>query len=98
MTATINWTVSSLDRDIATGFVRVAHWQCTGVDGDFTGSVYASCGFDGELSVPYEQLTEATVLSWVWQSVDKAATEAAVAAQIETQKNPVQASGTPWSN
>jgi hypothetical protein len=98
MTATINWTVSSLDRDVATGFVRVAHWQCTGVDGDFTGSVYSTCGFDGELSVPYEQLTEATVLSWVWQSVDKEATEAAVAAQIEAQKNPVTASGTPWAS
>jgi hypothetical protein len=102
MTATINWTVSSLERDVATGYVNVAHWQCTGIDatldGDFSGSVYASCGFDGELSVPYESLTEATVLGWVWQKVDKEATEAAVAAQIEAQKNPVTASGTPWSN
>jgi len=29
--------------------------------------------------------------------VDKAATEAALAANIALQKNPVQASGTPWS-
>jgi hypothetical protein len=96
MTATINWTVSSLDRDVTTGFVRVAHWQCTGIDGEFTGSVYASCGFDGELSIPYESLTEATVLGWVWQKVDKEATEAAVAAQIAEAKAPAVASGTPW--
>lgn len=95
---TITWTVSSLERDVATGYVRVAHWQATGTDGDFSGSVYASCSFDGELSIPYESLTEATVLSWVWAKVDKEATEAAVAAQIEAQKNPVTASGTPWSN
>ena len=92
----ITWKISNLERDVATGFVRVAHWQCTGVDGDFTGSIYASCGFDGELSIPYEKLTESTVLGWVWESVDKEVTESAVAAQIETQKNPVQASGTPW--
>jgi hypothetical protein len=95
---TITWKISQLDRNTADGFVTTAHWTCTGTDGDFSGSVYASCGFDGELSIPYESLTEATVLGWVWQKVDKEATEAAVAAQIEAQKNPVTASGTPWSN
>ena len=94
----ITWKISSLDRKTADGFVTTAHWTCSGVDGEFSGSVYASCGFEGELSVPYEQLTEATVLSWVWASgVDKEATEAAVAAQIDAQKNPVSASGTPWT-
>jgi hypothetical protein len=99
---TINWTVSSLERDVATGYVNVAHWTCSGVDatleGEFTGSVYATASFEGELVVPYASLTEADVLAWVWSVVDKEATEAAVAAQIEAQKNPVTASGTPWSN
>ena len=90
------WTVSQLDRNTADGFVTTAHWQCTATDGDYTGSVYASCGFDGELSVAYDSLTEEAVLAWVWESVDKEATEAAVLAQIEAQKNPVTASGTPW--
>jgi hypothetical protein len=94
----ITWKISQMDRKTADGFVTTAHWICTGVDGEFTGSVYASCGFEGELSVPYEQLTEATVLGWVWQKIDKEATEAAVAAQINAQKNPVQASGLPWGN
>lgn len=90
------WTISQLDRDVATGFVTTAHWQCTGTDGEYSASVYASCGFSGELTVPYDSLTEETVLAWVWESVDKEATEATVAAQIEAQKNPVQASGMPW--
>lgn len=93
----ITWKISQLDRKTADGFVTTAHWICSGQDGDFSGSVYASCGFEGELSVPYEQLTEETVLSWVWESVDKEATEAAVAAQIEAQKNPVTATGLPWT-
>ena len=94
----ITWKISQLDRNTADGFVTTAHWTCSGVDGDFSGSVYASCGFDGELVIPYNQLTEATVLEWVWGKVDKEATEAAVLAQIEAQKNPTIASGTPWSN
>ena len=92
----ITWKISQLDRKTADGFVTTAHWICSGQDGDFSGSVYASCGFEGELSVPYEQLTEATVLSWVWKSVDKEATEAAVAAQIAEQKAPKVAAGLPW--
>ena len=92
----ITWKISQLDRNTADGFVTTAHWICSGQDGDFSGSVYASCGFEGELSVPYEQLTEATVLSWVWAKVDKEATEAAVAAQIAEQKAPKVAAGLPW--
>jgi hypothetical protein len=43
-------------------------------------------------------VTEAEVLDWCWNNgVDKDATEAALAANIELQKNPVTATGTPWS-
>ena len=91
------WTISSLDRRTSDGFVTTAHWQCSGVDGEHSASVYATCSWsEGEPTVPYASLTEAAVLNWVWESVDKAATEAAVAAQIDAQKNPVSASGTPW--
>ena len=92
----IKWTISQLDRKTADGFVTTAHWRCDAQDGDFSASVYATCSFEGELTVPYEQLTEATVLSWVWQSVDKYATEAVVAAQIAEQKAPKVAAGVPW--
>jgi hypothetical protein len=38
------------------------------------------------------------VLDWCWASgVDKAATEASLAQNIELQKNPVTATGTPWA-
>lgn len=90
------WKINQLDRNTADGFVTTAHWTCTSTDGEYSASVYASCGFYGELSVAYDNLTEADVLSWVWESVDKEATEAAVLAQIEAQKNPVVASGLPW--
>lgn len=96
---TITWKITTLDRRISDGFVTTAHWTCSGVDGDFTGSVYATCSWsEGKAVVPYDSLTEQQVLTWVWESgVDKAATEAAVAAQIEAQKNPVNGSGLPWT-
>jgi hypothetical protein len=96
----IKWSISSLDRRTSDGFVTTAHWRADAVDGEHSASIYATCGWsEGSPSVPYDNLTEQAVLEWCWASgVDKEATEAAVAAQIEAQKNPVQASGTPWSN
>ena len=92
------WTISTLDRDVATGFVKTAHWQATAVDGEHTASIYSTCGWaDGTVNIAYDALTPETVLGWVWESVDKQATEDALAANIALQKNPVTATGTPWS-
>ena len=95
---TTTWTISQLDRKTADGFVTTAHWQATSVDGEHTASIYSTCSWtDGTVNIPYDQLTQETVLGWVWANgVDKTATEAALAAQIEAKKNPVTATGTPW--
>jgi hypothetical protein len=95
---TITWTISTLDREVSNGFVTTAHWQATAVDGDYTASIYSTCSWaDGTPTIPYADLTQETVLGWVWESVDKQATEDALAANIALQKNPTQASGVPWS-
>jgi len=94
---TTTWTISQLDRNTANGFVTTAHWQATAVDGEHTASIYSTASWaDGTVNTPYEKLTPETVLAWVWESVDKTATEAALAAHIALQKAPVTASGTPW--
>ena len=91
------WTISTTDYDVATGFIKTAHWQATSTDGDYTASIYATCSFEGSVTIPYASVTEANVLDWCWANgVDKEATEAALLANIEAQKNPVTASGTPW--
>jgi hypothetical protein len=95
---TVNWTISTLDREVSNGFVNCAHWQATAVDGEYSASIYSTCSWsDGTPTIPYDQLTQETVLGWVWANgVDKQATEDALAAQIALQKAPVTASGTPW--
>ena len=94
------WTIAQLERNTADGGVTVAHWRCTAVDGDHSASAYGTVGFTPDASadgfVPYENLTEADVLAWVHGSVDKDATEAALAAKIDAEKNPTTTAGTPW--
>ena len=93
-----NWTISTLERETSNGFVTTAHWQCNAVDGDYTASIYSTCSWaDGTPTIAYADLTQETVLGWVWANgVDKQATEDALAANIALQKNPVTSTGTPW--
>jgi hypothetical protein len=100
MTATITWKISQLDRNAADGGVTTAHWTVTAVDGEHSASAYSTAGFTPDATAadfkPYDTLTEADVLAWVWGSVDKDAAEASLLQQIEAQKAPVTLTGTPW--
>jgi hypothetical protein len=97
MTISYKWTVSDMNRHTADGFVTTAHWQATAVDGEHSASAYATVSWaEGTPVIAYASLTEATVLGWVWESVDKEATESALADQIALLKNPITATGTPW--
>jgi len=104
----MNWTIAQLERNTTDNGVIVAHWRVTAEEtvgtGDdavtYTASSYGTCGFSPDPAspdfVPYENLTEADVLAWIYESVDKDATEAALTANIEEQKNPVTETGLPW--
>jgi hypothetical protein len=99
-----DWSIANLERDIATGGVTIAHWRVTESEtvGDvtYTASSYGTCGFtpdaDADDFVAYDSLTEEVVMGWVHAEVDQDATEAALTANIEAQKNPVSADGKPW--
>ena len=102
--ATFNWSIANTERYLDTGGIFVVHWRVTAEEtvGDetFTASSYGTVGFtpdpDADDFVAYDSLTEATVLGWVHAEVDQDATEAALTANIEAQKNPVSADGMPW--
>jgi hypothetical protein len=96
---TTNWAITVTDYDISTGFIFCAHWTATAVDGTYTASAYSTCSFSlATPAIPYASVTEQEVLTWCWNNgVDKDATEASLAQQIELLKNPVTAAGTPWS-
>ena len=103
------WTISTLERELSDGGVIVAHWRATDSEtvgeGDdavtYTASNYGTCGFTYDASspdfTPYDQLTQNQVLGWCWTNgIDKDATEASLAANINDQKNPTTADGVPW--
>lgn len=97
MAIVYNWNVSQTDYLTSDKFITTAHWQCNAVDGDYSTSTYSTCSWsDGTPTIPYANVTMQEVLDWIWASVDKDATEASLAQQIEALKNPVTATGTPW--
>lgn len=104
---TYNWDISQLDcapqEDGLTDVVVVAHYQCTGTDGEHSARVYGTCSFTlstGENFTPYDQLTKEKVLGWIWNSgVDKEATEVNIDTQIYNLINPpIVVLPLPWTN
>jgi hypothetical protein len=106
---TTTWTIAQLERTLDDGGVVVAHWRAnaseTVGEGDdavtYSATNYGTAGFTPDPSasdyVPYDDITEEVALDWCFaDGVDKDAIEASLAAQIELQKNPTQASGVPW--
>jgi len=100
MATEYNWTIDTCEHEVATGGITVAHYRVDATDGDYTAGAYGSAGFtpdpDAPDFKPYDQVTEAEVLAWVWASIDKAETETNLAKQIENQKAPATLTGTPW--
>lgn len=105
MATTFTWTVTNMDcypqEDGHSDVVFNVHWTCSGVDGQYSGSVYSTCAVplaQGTFT-PYANLTQNQVLGWIWANgVDQAATEAAVQTQIDNQINPpVVSPPLPWA-
>jgi hypothetical protein len=97
--------IAQLERHLPDGVVMTAHWTATKTDGDYTASAYGSIGLPAKdpsdpTFVAYEDITEAQAIEWVKEAMGEeqvAALEANLDGQIEAQKHPTQASGTPWS-
>ena len=96
--------IVSLDRNLPAGLCATAHWTASKTDGDYTASAYGSIGLPAKdpsdpTFVAYEDITEVQAIAWVEDAMGEeqvAALEANLDGQIEAQKNPVTASGTPW--
>jgi len=101
MAITYTWTIANLERNTANGGVTVAHWRCTGDDGNGnTASSYGTTSHspdpDAADFIAFDDLTEADVLGWVHGVVDQAATESSIEAKINEMANPTTSDGLPW--
>ena len=108
MAITNTWAVVAMDAypeyEGNADVVFTVHWTLSATDGEHAGSVYGSVGLtlDPEATyVPYADLTEAQVISWVKDALGEEAVtgyEANVAQQIADQINPpVVTPQLPWS-
>jgi hypothetical protein len=98
--ATFAWTIPQVDRLIADGFVVTVHYVVTATDDSYSASVYGTLGYSpiqSKTYIPYDQLTEATVVSWVQNKLGKDVVETNLQSQIDSQKNPTQTVGVPWA-
>ena len=94
------WKINQLDRETTDGFVFTAHYTVGAANGTYTAGAYGSQGFERpETLVPYSDLTEETVLTWLKTALtDEKVTEieAALKQQIDEQVQPTKAAGVPW--
>ena len=94
------WAIANLERETADGFVFTAHYTVNAKDDTYSAGAYGSIGFERpENLIPFADLTEAEVVSWVQEALgaDKVdEVEAALQNQIDQQRNPTQAAGVPW--
>jgi hypothetical protein len=94
------WAIANLERETTDGFVFTAHYTVNAKDDAYSAGAYGSIGFERpENLIPFADLTEAEVVSWVKEALgaDKVAeVEATLQNQIDQQRTPTQAAGVPW--
>lgn len=101
-----SWQIFTCEHDIATGGINAINWRCTasGTVGETTytaiedGRLFLTSDPSAADFVAYADVTEEMAMGWVWGQINQADTEAALATDIEAQKNPVSARGKPWDS
>jgi hypothetical protein len=107
---TFTWKVANLERNVADGKVYTVHYTVNALSdtvdpnsesgGFYSAGAYGSVGLDGDVTTPFENLTEEVVVGWVKEALggeEKVAEiEAALQAQIDEKVAPSKAAGVPW--
>ena len=105
MSTTFTWNIANLERNTADGVVFTVHYTVNAADDTYSSGAYGSIGLEapaeGAPIISYADLTADTVIGWVKEKLggaEKVAEiEAALQAQIDEQRTPTKATGTPWS-
>jgi hypothetical protein len=101
MSTTFTWNIVQLDRETSDGFVFTAHYTVNASDETYKAGAYGSIDLERpEELTPYSDLTEEIVIGWVKEKLTAekvSEIEAALQAQLDEQKAPTKATGTPWS-
>ena len=98
---TYTWAIANLERNTSDGKVTVVHYTVSAKNDVYSAGAYGSLGFDGEITIPFADLTEQQIVGWVLDSLgDEKVTSicAALQTQLDEQAAPTKAVGLPWVN
>ena len=102
MSTTFTWNIANLERETSDGFVYTVHYTVNASDDTYSSGAYGSLGLERpDNLIPFDQLTEDTVVGWVKEKfgAEKVTEiEAALQAQLDEKHAPTKVSGLPWSN
>ena len=108
-TTTFTWSINTLERELADGYVFTAHYSVNAVSSTldpegnpYSQGAYGSVGLErpeGDL-IPFDELTEDQVIGWVKEKLggdEKVAEiEAALQQRINDAITPKTINGVPW--
>ena len=93
----MNLIINQLDRNTDGDIVTTIHWIASKADGEFTTSSYGTVGLEqGDTVIPFADLTEEVVKTWLAEKLDLVEMEASLDAQLAELKAPKVAYGLPW--
>ena len=98
MMTTFTWTIVNMER-AQDDYVTIVHWRVTGDDETNIASAYGTVSFTQEPEetiIPFADLTEEMVWTWVFEKMSKEDTEASIQAELDKLANPPMISGLPW--
>ena len=108
MAITYTWAFGPLEvaptEDGLTNVVKTVHWRLTGVDGNFSDTVYGSEAMDTPTPqnfIDFENITESDVTEWIEAKMGTErldSLKSSIASSINLQKNPVKVTlAPPWA-
>ena len=108
MAITYTWTFGPLDvtlsEDGLSNVVKTVHWRLTGVDGNFSETVYGTEGMDSpvpENFIDYEDISKEDVQEWIEGKMGEEridSMKSSISSSINLKKNPVSATlAPPWA-
>jgi hypothetical protein len=96
---TYKWVISDLVAKIQDGdlekVIETVHYRYQATDGEHTADVYGSVGLeapDAESFKPFEEVTEADVISWLESKLDVEAMQEGLSKQLDAIANPTHIS------
>ena len=101
MTTVFSWAIANLEHETADGYVYTAHYTINAKNAAYSAGAYGSIGLERPDSlIPYSELTEEIVVSWVKDALTEEKVEQieqALQSQLDEQAAPTKAAGVPWA-